>query len=324
VRSLGYRIAAAVARRVSHREIFQYTAEELEDFLTRTKDTRKTAPPEYILKRHTVREETINGRPCYIIAPKPGGGKPEHATRFPPKPDKTAILFLHGGGFVNEAHPVHWRAVSELVRRLGITVWFPAYPLISGKPAGDPVQYPGLADITAMAAEFYRRMLEAHPSSKIIFLGDSAGAGLSLMFCHHNKALGMPLPMPDKLILLSPAMLTEQAPAILEAMRRIEKRDVMLAMPFMDSMIRLLDLDLSRDNYFNAPLYGDFRGFPAMEVYSGTWEIFYPQIPPFVERVKQAGVTVTLHVGAEMMHIWPYIPIARECRTALNQIMENL
>jgi acetyl esterase/lipase len=117
-------------------------------------------------------------------------------------------------------------------------------------------------------------------------------------------------------------MLTEQDPAILAAMKKIEKRDVLLSMQFMASNIELFNLDLSRENYYNAPLYGDFSGFPPMFVFSGTSEIFYPEVVPFIERVRSAGVPVEFIIGEDMMHVWPYMPFAVESRRALDRVFK--
>ncbi|MDR3284016.1 MAG: hypothetical protein LBS97_02425, partial [Treponema sp.] len=51
-----------------------------------------------------------------------------------------------------------------------------------------------------------------------------------------------------------------------------------------------------------------------------TDDIFYPQIPPLVERMKADGVDVTLHTGTGMMHDWPLMPVAPECVSALDEI----
>jgi acetyl esterase/lipase len=295
-----YKIVETAVRLEGHRKLFSLGPDGLAAFLKRAEHTRKIRPPARIGKKFRLSEENFPGnRPCYVISPRDGS------------PSDRAVLFLHGGGFVMEAHWLHWRAVSKLVERLGITLWFPAYPLIP--PVRD------VREITESGIAVYKKMLETYSPEQITFLGDSAGAALSLQICHHCKTLK--LPMPAKLILISPAMIVEQDKDILEAMRRIEPHDVMLALEFMFSMISLFDLDLSRDNYHNAPLYGDFTGFPAMYVFSGTSEIFYPQMQPFVERVRAAGVPVEFYPGEGMMHIWPYMPLARESREALERIM---
>ena len=92
-------------------------------------------------------------------------------------------------------------------------------------------------------------------------------------------------------------------------------------MTFMDVIRKLLDLDTSRDNYYNAPLYGDFSGFPPMDVFAGGRDICFPLSPPFIRRVRQAGVPVNFHEGRGMMHVWPYMPFAPESAAALDEII---
>jgi acetyl esterase/lipase len=104
-------------------------------------------------------------------------------------------------------------------------------------------------------------------------------------------------------------------------MRRIEHKDPMLSMGIMESMATLFDLS---DPYFATPLSGDFSGFPEMLVFSGTHDMFYPQVPPFVSRVRDAGIAVEFINGSEMMHIWPYMQIATESKQALRTICDSI
>jgi acetyl esterase/lipase len=309
--SLSHQLTETAVRFLSHKRLYRLQAAELDAYLFKVRGRQRFAPPSALCRKHEVREEFLGGRPCYVISPR-GASKVQNR----------GVLFLHGGGLIEEAHWVHWRAASRLVSRLGLTVWFPAYPLLTSPrepiPAGTARR---TEDITESIRAVYETMLPRYPGG-IIFLGDSAGAALSLILCHHIKTLSLPIPMPKKLILLSPAMLTEQDPAILAEMDRLRSRDIMLSPNFMTAMIGLFNMDVSRDNYFNAPLYGDFRAFPPMHVFSGTGEIFYPQVVPFVERVRAAGVPVKFHPEKDMMHVWPYMPVSRESRAALEKIFD--
>jgi acetyl esterase/lipase len=313
MKSFTYRIVELIAPFAGHRNVFKYDAPKLKAFLEKMKTRQKNTPPAYISRRFKLERLDFEGRPCYVVSPKPGEGADGAGlggTGVNGK--KKVVLFLHGGGYIYETHWVHWAAVSKLVSRLGFTVWLPAYPL---------VPWHTMEEITGMALLVYRKMLESYPAENIIFLGDSAGAALSLTLNHHLKTL-QAVPMPSKLVLISPAMLTEQDPVILEEMKKIEKRDVLLSMQFMASNIELFNLDLSRENYYNAPLYGNFSGFPPMFVFSGTSEIFYPEIVPFIKRVRNVGVPVEFIIGEGMMHVWPYMPFAAESRRALDHVFK--
>lgn len=301
MRSIGYRMAEAAVRLAGYKRIFNLDAQGLSGHIEKTKSKRRTAPPRFILRRHQTRELTVHGRPCHVVAPIDGGG------------DKRAVLFLHGGGMFMEATVFHWIAVSRLVKRLGATVWVPAYPLVPGHT---------FKDATEMLLAVYADMLKKHPAEQIAFLGDSAGAALSFMLCHHNKASAMPLPMPQKLILVSPGMVTGADPQLREEMNRILPHDPMLGTGFMAAMAEIMQLSQDQNDYFSAPFRGDFTGFPPVHIFSGTYEVFYAQIPAIAQRIKAAGIPVTLHPGEKMMHVWPYVPFSRECREALNQIFD--
>ena len=143
---------------------------------------------------------------------------------------------------------------------------------------------------------------------------------------HHRKAFATPLPVPGKLILVSPGMVAGADVALREEMERISQYDPMLGMGFMDAMAEIMQLSQDQNDYFSAPFGADFNGFPPVHILSGTFEIFHAQIPSIVQQIKAAGVPVSLYPGEKMMHIWPYIPFSRECKEALSlifHIIEN-
>jgi acetyl esterase/lipase len=86
------------------------------------------------------------------------------------------------------------------------------------------------------------------------------------------------IPFMDKLICVSPAMPIEKDEAVLARMYVIEPDDPIFSV--------LLNLNHGYPNWFNAPFLGDFSRFPPIYVFSGTHEIFYPQVRSFVERVR--------------------------------------
>jgi acetyl esterase/lipase len=298
-RSLAYRITEFAVACLGYKKIFQYNAVELRDFLEKNKGRQRRAPPAYIGKKHDLVRQMIGGKPCYIITPK---GKDSR---------EKAALFIHGGGYILEAHPIHWRAASLLVDRIGIPVWFPVYPLFPDY---------AISDANAMVTAVYAKMLERFPPGGITVLGDSAGAALAITLCHHINKQEKALPMPGKLALISPVMIIEDDETMLGEMRRLDSVDVMLSMTFMDSMRELFNLDAGRDNYFHSMFYGDFSRFPRTRVFSGTFECGYPQAAAFVERLKAGGIPVEFYPGDGMMHVWPYIPFAPECAKALERV----
>ena len=55
--------------------------------------------------------------------------------------------------------------------------------------------------------------------------------------------------------------------------------------------------------------------------FTGTNELFYPDIKKYAEKLKNSGVNVKLIEKEGMFHIYPMFPIP-EAKQALNQIIE--
>ena len=302
MKSLQFRFVELILKYFSHRNIFKLQGRELRDYLEKTKGNRKISPPEFIIRKFKIRNELIQGRPCYIINPREESGSPK------PGGGSSAVFFIHGGGYIFEANRIHWQAVSRLVSKLGIPVYFPVYPLLPDNT---------LEEALVMITESFNLMKMEFSPDTIAALGDSAGANLALALCHQNKSQG--LSMPAKLILISPAMAGEDDPDILEAMNRQANCDVMFDMQYFHSLGEIMDIQ--KKNSLTVPMMGDFSDFPDMHIFSGTCETFYPQVRAFAERLKTQGVRANFCFGEGMMHVWPYMPAARECREALNAIL---
>ncbi|MDR2742119.1 MAG: alpha/beta hydrolase [Treponema sp.] len=300
--STTYRFLEFAVRLLGLKKIFSLDEEKFNKYIEKNIGKRKTAPPGFVYRNNLVREWVVDGRPCYILTPRKGAD-----------PEKT-VLFLHGGGMIMEAHIIHWIVAARITKSLGAAVWVPAYPLAPGH---------NFKEITEILLRIYGKMREENPGSEFIVMGDSAGGTLALMLCHHNKALGMPLPIPKRLILVSPgAFVRKDNRTIRDEMDRILPRDSLVSPQIMDVLIPLMGIDPGRGNYFDVPMEGDFSGFPDMYVFFGTSEIFFALAPSFIDRVKAGGVPVKLYIGEGMMHVWPYMPISRECRGALKTIFD--
>ena len=60
-----------------------------------------------------------------------------------------------------------------------------------------------------------------------------------------------------------------------------------------------------RDSPLVSPLWGEFEGYPPLCILTGEVEALYPQNLALARRAQEAGVEVSLHVGAAMVHVWP-------------------
>jgi acetyl esterase/lipase len=187
------------------------------------------------------------------------------------------------------------------------------YPIY---PESDPER------LLSFVAQSYEHLAASFPGAEITAAGVSAGADLTLALCHYISGGKAALPMPAKLICISPAMTIETDPAVLAEMRETDKDDVVLSVNMLESLPALLDFLNPPMSMYNAPFYGDFSAFPPVYLFSGTSDIFYPQMKPFVERVRGQGKYIEFYTGHRMMHCWAILPYTPEARLAQERIFE--
>jgi acetyl esterase/lipase len=300
-KSFGYRIVEIVARFVSHKQLWKRDAEDLADYLRETDQSKRRVPPAKFYRQFDITETTIEGRQNFVISPREN-----------PRNDKI-VMFFHGGGFVFEMFSFDWDVVGKIVSDLSIPVCVSNYPIY---PETNP------ETIMSFVIKSYEQLLAAYPGAEVTMLGASAGADLMVSLCHYLSLNSGGLPFPSKLICVSPAMVVDINDAMLAAMREIAPHDLVLPMKMVETLPLLFNLPQDQFDLFNAPFYGDFSQFPPIYIFSGTHDIFYPQMAPFVASVRAQGKHIELYSGYELMHGWPFMPIASESKAALAIIFD--
>lgn len=275
--------------------------------------TRRITDRSYegLLRYARLRDAVLSGRPPrlmyarYEIAPYSVAGCPGYRIGPKGKCAEKAVLFLHGGAFVLQITPFHYRWIAHMIDMLGVCVYVPLYPLAPRERCDH-----ALDNLLC----YYRRILQTYGGTDITFAGDSAGGSLclSLAMLARDRAL----PLPARLVLLSPCCSLCATEKQLEAMRRIEKRDVMLSTKMIHTIPRLIAQDLDPKHYLASPLYGDFSGLPPIHIYSGTADILFVQALLLVDRLKKYGAPYTFRVAKDRMHVWALTP-CREGRAGL-------
>ncbi|QQO17855.1 alpha/beta hydrolase fold domain-containing protein [Bradyrhizobium diazoefficiens] len=224
----------------------------------------------------------MGGWPVYYTAPSSG----HEGCNF--------VMFLHGGGYINEIVPAHWRFVGEMTRKAGVVCVVPIYPLAPRATAKDVV--PG-------TAELLRMLLEDAGPAKVTVVGNSAGAGLALAACQwlrdrrHRQ--------PDRLMLISPAA---DASVSRPEHAQIAARDPIQDIPGIIEAARLYAGEVDVGHPFVSPLNGAFRSLPPMTIFSGTRDLLYPDSVDLAERARAAGVPVELHLLGDQPHNYALMP----------------
>ncbi len=225
----------------------------------------------------------------------------------PPAAGPGTVLYFHGGGYAIGSVRCHRAHVAKLVRGCGL----PA--LLFGYRQAPEHRFPAAVE-DAVAA--YTWLLErGTPPERIAFVGDSAGAGLSLASLLALKQRGLPLPA-------GAAAISPWTDLTLSGRSHRTKERTCInplgSAPYFRSLY-LGDAD-PRDP-LASPLFGDLEGLPPLLMFVGDDETLRDDSIRFAERARAAGVDVDLTVAPGMVHCYPILaPLFPEARQAMERI----
>jgi glutathione S-transferase len=219
------------------------------------------------------------------------GGIPVEKLSTPGTNNGAAFFYIHGGGWVAGSPVSHRPLTWRLAKKLGIPVYAVDYRL-----APEHFFPAGLDDCIAA----YRGLLaQGVPASSIVVGGDSAGGNLTLALALRLKAEGVALP--TALVCLSPATdLTFGGKSV----HANAKADSLFVPEMMHTVEARYCPGADRTNPFISPLFGDVAGLPPTLFQVGNTEVLLDDSTRMAEKMKAAGVAVTLDVWPKVWHVW--------------------
>jgi acetyl esterase/lipase len=252
---------------------------------------------------------------CEKVDVDAGGVAAERLTPAGAAADR-AILYLHGGGFVQGSPRSirHFAARLADAARVGALV--PEYRLAPEHP--HPA---GLEDAVAS----YRWLLDQGLApERIAFAGDSAGGGLAVAAVLAATRQG--LPRPAAVHAISPWVdLTQTSPS--HAIKR--ESDILCTVPDLERMSRDYRGAADVADPLVSPIHADLTGFPPLYIQVGSEEVLLCDSTRLAERAALAKVAVRLEVYPEMLHSFPVFhehlaPARRAIREAGAWLAERL
>ena len=223
---------------------------------------------------------------------------------------KPVVLYIHGGAYVNNFSLPHWRAMAEWAETTGCGMVIPNYPLLFRYTA---------KDAHPLMLQLYRQLQERFSAKRILVMGDSAGGGFSLALAQEIQQTDS-LDLPSRLILISPWV------DVLGGDDALQEYDTFLN----NEVLRHVGADwageLDPRDPIVSPLYGDMQALPPTDLFTGTWEVFYTDIVKTCDKMKAAGVDVSLHVKEKMGHVYPLWPCpeGKDARKEIAQIISKV
>ncbi|QWT23880.1 alpha/beta hydrolase [Subtercola sp. PAMC28395] len=269
----------------------------------------------------------------------------EHTARHSAQP--RAVLYIHGGAYVNGMAPQHWALVSRMVDA-GLRVDVADYGLAPRYTHRDA--YPFLTTV-------YGALHAEAGSQNITIVGDSAGGALALGLAQtfvaapRSAPLSSPIPSPTPTPTPTPPPpppppgVDVPAPTPAPTPTPVPMpRQLLLISPWLDLALTNPEIDAfqRRDPWLSAvalrqqglawaggddpndprlsPMSGSLQGLPPAHLYIGTRDILYPDVQLLREKAERAGWRMTLDVCPGAVHVYPLVP-APEGRRAARDIV---
>jgi monoterpene epsilon-lactone hydrolase len=239
------------------------------------------------------------------VEPVNANGVKAEWTSTPDADPSSAVLYLHGGGYVICSLESHRHLMAEVGRASGARTLAIDYRLAPEHPFPAPVE-------DTVAA--YRYLLDSGiKPNRIALAGDSAGGGLVVASLLAIREAGLPLPGCGWCI--SP-WVDMEALGVSFNDRADADPTVQKATILMMAQWYLGGADPRHPHA--APIYGDLRGLPPLLIQVGAAETLLDDSVALARKAGAADVMVDLQIWPEMIHIWHiYFPMLAAGRRAI-------
>ena len=209
----------------------------------------------------------------------------------PQDDSKPVVLYIHGGAYLHNFSPLHFKAMAEWATATGCGIVPPNYPLLYRYTA---------RDAHPLVMQLYQQLIQLYSAGRLIIMGDSAGGGFTLALA--QEARNDSIDLPSRLVLISPWV------DVLGGDDALQQHDTFLNAEVLRNVGADWANEMDPRDPMISPLYGDMQGLPPTDLFTGTWEIFYTDIVKTFEKMKAAGVDARLHVAEKMGHVYPLWP----------------
>ncbi len=211
----------------------------------------------------------------------------------------TAVVWLHGGGYVFGSPETHLRPAAWMAARLGVPVLLPRYPLAPGLRW--PAQRQAALQVVRTLASEGRRVL---------LLGDSAGGHLALTTA---LAAAREAIAPSGLALFAPNTDRTGLNGLRMAMT---PHDPMNADADDRALARICFEGLPEDDPGVSPVLDDLSLLPPLHLEVGESEVLLGDAVALHALAVASGASSRLHIAPDLLHmgqLWaPWWPVARD------------
>lgn len=220
-------------------------------------------------------------------------------------PQKSVVLYLHGGAYVMGSPVSYRQLVGQLARSSGRRVLVPHYRLAP--------EHPFPAAVEDAVAVYQWLLQQGYEANQIVVGGDSAGGGLTLALLLSLRDAGQPLPAAA--FLISPwtdlSFTGKSLKSNFHKDHSLKEADLR---PFAAQYVGAE----SAQNPLISPIYADLKGLPPLLIQAGEREILLDDAQRIIDLAQKATVPCQAHIYPDMWHVMGnFLP---ESRTAFHEI----
>lgn len=169
-----------------------------------------------------------------------------------------------------------------------------------------------------MVEPIYKDLIETVGNENLVLMGDSAGGGLSLGLAEKMNNEGVS--QPSQIILISPWLdVSMSNPEIIKT----DKNDPFLGIEGLATAGKSYAGSSDLSNYLVSPINGNIDGLAKITIFTGTYDILYPDAKKFNKLAKEKGITINYIEYPKMIHVWVIMNMP-EATKATEQIIELL
>lgn len=253
-----------------------------------------------------------NGQPLTIpkiksqITEKYTNGFPVYWLENNSNTKESIILYIHGGAWTNQPISLHWKYVDKIAKSTRMPLVMAIYPKA-------PVHQ--FTDAYDFLTSVYTELLNLGYTN-ITFMGDSAGATLSLGLTMYLREQNMPIP--SKVVLLSPLV---DAKMDNPEIPNVKQHDPIIRVPGILEILEVWSGGSDLSDYRLSPINGDLRNLPPTMLFIGSYEIFCPDVRRLKKLADKAGTYIIYREYSKMFHCFPAFPIP-EADKATKEILD--
>lgn len=206
--------------------------------------------------------------------------------------DDTLIYYVHGGGFVAGFSYFYFPMMGEIARQSGSTLVAPDYPLFPN------IDAPGTH---AWIRAHYDAEIERLKPSKVVLMGDSAGANAAMVLAQSLVKSKTPA---DKLVLLSPWIdLRMVHPDMVQhdEEQLLDGSKVHLAAERHAGT-------LSLDDPLVSPIFGELSSLPPTWIFTADKDLLHPDIMNCVDKMRAASLVPAVDLVEGLAHVYMLLP----------------